>query len=82
MKKPFDAPVISVSLGDDAWFRVGGLSRKDKSERVLLKSGDVFIMAGQARLAHHGIDRILPGTSDLLTHGGRINLTLRRVMEV
>lgn len=75
----FDAPVISLSLGDDAWFRVGGLERKGKTERVLLRSGDVFVLLGPARLAHHGIDRILPGTSMLLKDGGRINLTLRRV---
>jgi alkylated DNA repair protein (DNA oxidative demethylase) len=37
-----------------------------------------------ARLAYHGIDRVLGGTSRLLPpetfpEGGRINLTLRRV---
>lgn len=78
-EETFDAPVVSVSLGDDAWFRIGGLARKDKTKRVLLRSGDVFVLGGSARLAHHGIDRILPGTSLLLKDGGRINLTLRRV---
>lgn len=78
-EETFDAPVISVSLGDDAWFRMGGTSRKDPTERILLKSGDVFVMGGAARRAYHGIDRILPGTSALLAGGGRINLTLRRV---
>ena len=73
------APVISVSLGDDAWFRVGGLKRKDPTERVLLKSGDVVVLGGEARLAFHGIDRILPDTSDLIDEPGRFNLTLRRV---
>jgi alkylated DNA repair protein (DNA oxidative demethylase) len=42
-------------------------------------SGDVVILGGDDRLAYHGIDRILPGTSDLLFEGGRFNLTLRRV---
>ncbi len=78
-EETLDAPVVSVSLGDDAWFRIGGLDRRDKTERVLLRSGDVFVMGGSARLAYHGIDRILPGTSMLLKGGGRINLTLRRV---
>jgi alkylated DNA repair protein (DNA oxidative demethylase) len=36
-------------------------------------------MGGDARLIHHGIDRILPGTSDLVGEPGRFNLTLRRV---
>ena len=44
-----------------------------------LLSGDALVLGGPARLAFHGIDRLLPGTSDLLAEGGRINLTLRRV---
>jgi alkylated DNA repair protein (DNA oxidative demethylase) len=44
-----------------------------------LVSGDALVLAGPARLAFHGVDRILPGTSTLLAQGGRINLTLRRV---
>jgi len=78
-EQEFAAPVVSISLGDDAWFRVGGLRRRDPTERLLLKSGDVIVMGGSARLIHHGIDRILPGTSDLLPVPGRYNLTLRRV---
>ena len=73
------APVVSISLGDDAWFRVGGLTRKDPTERILLRSGDVTVLGGEARLAYHGIDRIIPGTSDLLGQPGRYNLTMRRV---
>jgi alkylated DNA repair protein (DNA oxidative demethylase) len=73
------APVVSVSLGDDAWFRVGGRARRDPSARYLLRSGDVVVLGGAARLCYHGIDRILPGTCDLLGKPGRINLTLRRV---
>jgi DNA oxidative demethylase len=36
-------------------------------------------LSGEARLAFHGVDRVIPGTSRLLGEGGRINLTLRRV---
>lgn len=72
-----DAPVISVSLGDSAFFRLGG-SRTGTS-RMKLNSGDVLMFGGPARLMYHGIDRILPGTSTLVPGGGRINLTLRRV---
>lgn len=75
----FDAPVISVSLGDEAVFHVGGRRRQDPKTRLTLRSGDVVVLGGDARLAHHGIDRVLPGTSSLLAEGGRINLTLRRV---
>ena len=73
------APVVSVSLGDDAVFHVGGLKRTDPKSRLLLQSGDVVILGGTARLAHHGLDRIMPGTSQLVPWGGRVNLTLRRV---
>lgn len=75
----FAAPVISVSLGDDCRFRVGGLERRAPAQAFRLGSGDVVVLGGDARLAFHGVDRIYPGTSRLLPEGGRINLTLRRV---
>ena len=78
----FSAPVVSVSLGDDAVFHVGGLKRTDPKVRVTLRSGDVLVLEGASRLAFHGIDRVLPGTSLLLPQKGRINLTLRRVTAV
>ena len=73
------APVVSVSLGDDAIFRIGGSTRNSASKSLKLSSGDVVMFGGPARLAFHGIDRIIPGTSTLIPGGGRINLTLRRV---
>ena len=75
----FSAPVVSVSLGDDARFRIGGIVKGGKTQSISLRSGDVLVMGGASRLAFHGIDRIYPGTSTLLPKGGRINLTLRRV---
>ena len=71
-------PVLSLSLGDTALFRIGGTTRRDPTRSVRLASGDVCGLFGPARLAFHGIDRILPGSSRLLEDGGRINLTLRR----
>ena len=53
--------------------------RGDPTRSFHLTSGDAVVLAGEARLAFHGVDRILPGTSTLLPEGGRINLTLRRV---
>jgi alkylated DNA repair protein (DNA oxidative demethylase) len=75
----FAAPVLSLSLGDTCLFRVGGTKRSDPTRSFRLASGDAVVLGGAARLAHHGVDRILPGTSTLLPEGGRINLTLRRV---
>lgn len=78
-EEEFAAPVLSVSLGDTGIFRVGGSSRKDPTRALELKSGDVVVLGGEDRLAYHGIDRIVPGSSELLAEGGRFNLTLRRV---
>jgi alkylated DNA repair protein (DNA oxidative demethylase) len=75
----FSWPVVSVSLGDDALFRIGNLARGGSTQSVWLRSGDVAVLGGEARLVHHGIDRIRAGTSTLLSGGGRINLTLRVV---
>lgn len=79
-----DAPVVSISLGDAALFRVGGPERRGPTGSVRLESGDVIVLAGRARHYFHGIDRIYAGSSKLLAEsgfpeGGRINLTLRRV---
>jgi alkylated DNA repair protein (DNA oxidative demethylase) len=74
-----EAPVVSVSLGDQCLFRVGGILRDDPTRSFRLSSGDVFVFGGQSRLIFHGVDRIYPGTSTLLKNAGRINLTLRRV---
>jgi alkylated DNA repair protein (DNA oxidative demethylase) len=75
----FAAPVVSVSLGDQCLFRIGGTSRSDPTRSFRLSSGDVFVFGGESRLIFHGVDRIYPGTSTLLRNPGRINLTLRRV---
>ena len=75
----FNWPVLSVSLGDDALFRIGNLARGGRTESLWLRSGDVLVMGGTARLAFHGVDRIAFGSSALLPGGGRINLTLRVV---
>ena len=78
-EEDFAAPVLSVSLGDTGIFRLGGRSRREPTRKFELRSGDVVVLGGADRLAYHGIDRVLAGTSDLLPEGGRFNLTLRRV---
>ncbi len=75
----FKWPVVSVSLGDEALFRIGGQKRGGKTDSLWLQSGDVVVMGGEARLNYHGVDRIRAGSSKLLPKGGRINLTLRVV---
>jgi alkylated DNA repair protein (DNA oxidative demethylase) len=73
-----DAPVLSVSLGDEAVFRIGGTSRRGPTKSLRLRSGDILVFGGPSRLAYHGIDRVVAGSSALVPGGGRINLTLRR----
>ena len=75
----FTAPVLSLSLGDTAMFRYGGTERRGPTRSVKLESGDALVLGGAARLAFHGVDRILAGSSTLLAEGGRFNLTVRRV---
>ena len=88
-EETFAAPVVSLSLGDSAVFRIGGPARRGPTRSMKLHSGDAVVLAGEARLAYHGIDRILGGSSRLLANsssdgggwsgGGRLNITLRRV---
>ena len=81
------AAVIGVSLGDEGLFRIGGKyvdgkwARSGNTVSVKLASGDVVAFGGPARLAYHGIDRIRPGSSQLIPGGGRLSLTLRRVAQ-
>jgi DNA oxidative demethylase len=73
------APVVSLSLGDSCVFRIGGNHRKDPTRSLQLHSGDGLALTGPSRLCFHGVDRILSGSSTLLSENGRINVTLRRV---
>ena len=78
-EEDFSHPVLSISLGDDALFRVGGTERGGSTESIWLSSGDVVSLAGPSRLAYHGVDRLRAGSSRLFSRPGRINLTLRVV---
>ena len=73
------APVVSVSLGDPAMFRIGGPRRGGKTQGIKLMSGDVVVLADEARLCYHGVSKVYYGESALVPKGGRINLTMRRV---
>jgi alkylated DNA repair protein (DNA oxidative demethylase) len=75
----FGQPVLSISLGDDGLFRIGGTTRKGPTRSVWLRSGDVLALTGPSRMAFHGVDRIKPCSSTLLGAPGRLNLTLRVV---
>ena len=83
-EQDFDAPILSVSLGADCRFRIGGRSRGDPTISLILSAGDALVMSGPARLCFHGVDRIFPTLTETLPQplsqmGARVNLTLRRV---
>lgn len=78
-EQDLNAPVVSVSLGDPAMFRIGGTSRGGKTAGIKLFSGDVVVLAREARRCYHGVSKIFYGESALVPRGGRINLTMRRV---
>lgn len=80
----FSAPILSLSLGADCRFKLGGTRRADKALALVLSSGDALVLSGAARLRYHGVDKILPSLqaplpAPLAALGARINLTLRRV---
>jgi DNA alkylation damage repair protein AlkB len=70
-------PIVSVTLGDAARFVVGGVTRREPTRPIVLRSGDVLVMGGPSRLRFHGVTRILPGTATEGTGPGRFNLTFR-----
>jgi len=77
-EEDFEAPVLSLSLGDTSVFRFGGTTRGGPTRSIKLESGDALVIGGPSRLIFHGVDRIAPGSSTLLPEMGRLNLTLRR----
>ena len=70
---------IIAALRNTKYFTIKYQARTPEEFDHLLASGDVLVFGGEARLAYHGIDRILAGSSTLLPEGGRLNLTMRRV---
>ncbi|KAL8590340.1 hypothetical protein ACOMHN_006456 [Nucella lapillus] len=58
-----EAPLVSISFGQDAIFLMGGPTKEQTPTAVRLHSGDICVMSGKARLAHHAVPRILPSPS-------------------
>ena len=77
-----DAPVISISLGDDCLFLVGGMTRTDAKKTLRLVSGDILIMGAEHRYIYHGVKKVIPHTGPAALNfkqPGRINITVRQV---
>ncbi|KAI3515974.1 hypothetical protein L1887_14881 [Cichorium endivia] len=58
MEADWSKPIVSMSLGCKAIFLLGGKSRNDPPLAMFLRSGDIVLMAGEARERFHGIPRI------------------------
>lgn len=56
------SPLLSLSIGLDCVFLFGSEDRGKKPICLLLESGDIVIMSGNARQAFHGVPRVLEGT--------------------
>jgi DNA oxidative demethylase len=75
-ERDFSQPIVSVSIGADAEFFLGGLKRTDRTEKILLSDGDVLVWGGPARLRFHGVKTPRVGADPAIAE--RLNLTLRK----
>ncbi|MGH6646501.1 DNA oxidative demethylase AlkB [Aquabacterium sp.] len=68
-------PIVSVSIGAEAVFQLGGLKRSEPLRQLPLRDGDVLVWGGPSRLRFHGVKALkpLPGGPDT-----RHNLTFRK----
>ena len=77
-----NAPVVSLSIGDDALFRIGNTDNRNRPwDEVTLCSGDLIVFGGPKRLAFHGVPATRPETlpAGCGLESGRINITFRQV---
>lgn len=79
-EEPSDAPVVTISLGDDAVFRLAGVDRRTGPfTDVVLRSGDLLVFGGVNRRVYHGVPKVLAGTgpAELGLPPGRLSITVR-----
>lgn len=63
-EEKMDAPLISLSIGLDCIYLVGGPTRESEPVTALiLHSGDILAMCGPSRNAVHGVPRVIVGTT-------------------
>lgn len=77
-----DAPIVSLSVGDSAIFRLGNTKNRNRPWRdIQLHSGDLLVFGGDCRRAYHGVPKVLAGTAPdgCGVRQGRLNLTIRQV---
>ena len=72
-----DKPLVSLSLGADCEFLIGGLEREHKPDKVVISSGDAIVMSGYSRLWFHGVERTWHSLCSPLPSGLRWAFLLR-----
>ena len=75
----FSQPIVSISLGLECVFLLGGLQRTDVAKRILLEHGDVVVWGGESRMRFHGVAPLKPGCH-AMTGTYRYNLTFRKTV--
>ncbi|KAL6630567.1 hypothetical protein ACP70R_028640 [Stipagrostis hirtigluma subsp. patula] len=58
MEADWTKPIVSISLGCKCIFLLGGKTRDEVPTAMFLRSGDIVLMAGEARERFHGVPRI------------------------
>jgi alkylated DNA repair protein (DNA oxidative demethylase) len=79
-EEPSTAPVVTISLGDTALFRMAGTDRRTAPfTDVMLGSGDLLVFGGVNRRIYHGVPKVLEGTAPhwLDLPPGRLSITVR-----
>jgi len=56
------APIVSISLGLEAVYLLGGETKETPPLAMRLRSGDVIVQGGRSRGFVHGVPRVLPAT--------------------
>lgn len=72
----FTKPVVSISLGLPAIFLLGGTTRNESPLPVLVRPGDVMLLAGKSRLAYHGMAKVIPNLDEDLPSGAYCDMSL------
>lgn len=72
-------PIVSISLGLECVFQLGGFQRTDPPKRILLEHGDVVVWGGASRMRFHGVLPLKPGCHPI-TGSYRFNLTFRKTV--
>jgi alkylated DNA repair protein alkB family protein 1 len=72
------SPLVSISIGLPAVFLVGGATKDKPPLPLLVRSGDVLIMAGPSRQAYHGARTSIPSCVRL---GSALRTGVPRVLD-